>query len=92
MILPAAAASLAMRWTGLALAEDGTSVTLTFDFAARLGLLGALAERLMMRREMGKSVQRILSGLKHHVETGETVGQSLLDSVVATGSMTSHWH
>lgn len=68
--------------------RDGTSVTLTFDFAARFGPLGALAERLMMRREVGMSVRLILGGLKHHVETGEAVGRSLPDSVVDTVSLT----
>ena len=55
-------------------ASVGAVVTLTFDFAAKLGLLGTLAERLLMRRQVRKAVVLILAGLKRHVETGERIG------------------
>ncbi len=66
---------------------EGSSVTVTFDFAARFGVLGALAERLMMRRAVRKWVRLILAGLKHHIETGEEVGSSLPEGVTAAVSV-----
>ena len=66
---------------------EGSSVTVTFDFAAKFGVLGALAERLMMRRAVRNWVRLILAGLKHHIETGEEVGSSLPEGVTAAVSM-----
>jgi hypothetical protein len=57
--------------------DEGTAVALSFDLAARLGPLGALLERTMLRREMRRSVGLILNGLKYHIETGESVDTEL---------------
>jgi len=50
-----------------------TLATMTVNFQMKFGLIGALMERLMVRRKISKQIQITLAGLKHHVETGELV-------------------
>ena len=56
---------------------DGTTVTVTPDYKLKYGLLGSLLDRLWARRQMQKGFDAMLAGLKHHVETGELVGDKL---------------
>lgn len=52
---------------------EDTLATMTVNFQMKFGLIGALMERLMVRRKISKQVQITLAGLKHHIETGELV-------------------
>ncbi|MEM9133376.1 MAG: SRPBCC family protein [Actinomycetota bacterium] len=52
---------------------DRTRVTMRLSYEVGLGALGAGMNSLMMKRQFGTSVNRLLAGLKHHVETGEAV-------------------
>ena len=67
--------------------DAGTVIALNFYLAARFWPLGALLERTMMRREVGKSIALILNGLKHHVETDEVVGAELPANAVVAATV-----
>ncbi len=59
----------------LAVREDGngTTVTVTPDYAFRYGPLGALLDVLFGRRQIERGFDGLLQGLKRYVETGEEV-------------------
>lgn len=61
----------------LAAEGDGTTVTVTPDYKLKYGLLGSLLDRLFARRQLQKGFDAMLAGLKHHVETGELVGDKV---------------
>ncbi len=55
---------------------DGrTLVTMTMDYKMKYGPLGWLMNVLLMRPVMGKLLASILSGLDHHLVTGEHIGK-----------------
>ncbi|MCH7998933.1 MAG: SRPBCC family protein [Chloroflexi bacterium] len=54
---------------------DRTVVTFTLDYQMKFGPLGALLDKLVAGRQLGKAAALGLAGLKHHVETGEPVDQ-----------------
>ncbi len=56
---------------------DGATVTVTPDYKLKYGLLGSLLDRLWARRQLQKGFDEMLAGLKHHVETGELVGDKV---------------
>jgi len=62
--------------------SDGkdTLATMTVNFQMKFGLIGALMDRLKVRRQMRKLVKLTLAGLKHHVETGELVTLKVLEN------------
>ncbi len=64
---------------GFAVEEDGDStiVTLTINYEVKYGLLGRMMDFFMVRRGFRKAAISLLTGLKHHVETGETVGAEI---------------
>ena len=61
--------------SGFSLRREGkeTLASMTVNFQMKFGIIGALMDRLMVRRKISKQVQITLAGLKHHVETGELV-------------------
>jgi uncharacterized protein YndB with AHSA1/START domain len=75
----------------LRLAERGpsaTEVSVEMAYSVGLGLVGATANALGMRRLFNRSLSRLLAGLKYHVETGRPVdGDAGLDlgAVVVAG-------
>ena len=54
---------------------DGTTAraTMTIEYRLKMGLIGTLMDRLMVRSKFSKTIDHILAGLKHHVETGQIV-------------------
>ena len=50
-----------------------TEVVATIDYQLKGGPLGTLMDVAMARRQLGQGFTALLAGLKHHVETGETV-------------------
>lgn len=52
---------------------DGTIVTFSNEYKLKFGVLGALMDVLMARRQFRKTMEEILAGLKFHVETGKLV-------------------
>ena len=58
-------------------AGDGTVVTGLLDFQMKFATVGALLDKLVLRREFRKALTQGLAGLKYHVETGEVVGTKL---------------
>ena len=56
---------------------DMTEVMARFDYALKYGPLGALGDRLLFRRLFERGFDNLLSGLKHHVETGEEIGRGV---------------
>lgn len=58
------------------LRESGsrTVVQVSPEYRLKYGPVGALMDRLIVRRQFEKGVEGMLTGLKHYVETGEDVG------------------
>ncbi len=52
-------------------------VTAFIDFQMKFGPVGALLDKLVLRRQFRKVMALGLGGLKYHVETGEVVGTKL---------------
>jgi uncharacterized protein YndB with AHSA1/START domain len=64
----------------------GTRVTFTVRFETRFGPLGAVLDRLVMRRKFAQQMRPSLAGLKQYVETGEpvrSVGEISLPAIAA---------
>ena len=63
----------------MSLKRDGaaTIVAITLNYELKFGLIGSLLSLLIVRRKFRKSIDSLLAGLKHHVETGELVGDAL---------------
>lgn len=62
-------AELAIRPDG----EGRTHVRGTLTYRLRFGPMGALMDRLMVRRRLGPAFGGAVAGLRHHAETGEPV-------------------
>ncbi len=58
-------------------AGDGTVATAWIDFQMKFGPVGALLDKLVLRRQFRKVLTQGLAGLKYHVETGEVIGSKL---------------
>lgn len=54
-----------------------TIVTFKFDYQLKYGPIGKLMDKLMFGPQLSKGLPRILTGLKHFVETGEEVDQEV---------------
>ena len=55
--------------------DDRTLVTMTMDYEMKYGPLGWLMNAVMLRPILGKLLASVLSGLDHHLVTGEHIGQ-----------------
>ncbi len=62
-------AYLAVRDDG----RGGSIVTGAFYYALKFGPIGFLMDQLIVKSQFEKGFTRLLAGLKHHCETGETV-------------------
>ena len=51
----------------------GTRVFASLDYSLKYGPVGAVMDKVMVQRFLDKGFQGLLSGLKHHAETGEEV-------------------
>ena len=65
-----------------------TRVAVDIEYTLRFGLLGRLLDALMFRPQFGKAVPEILLGLKHYIETGETVNPAVVKRLKAAGVVT----
>ncbi len=52
---------------------DGTAATVSADYKLKYGVLGALMDILIGKRQAQKGFDEMMAGLKYHVETGELV-------------------
>lgn len=59
---------------------EPTRVLFELTYQPRLGLIGAILDATMMRREMKKGFAANLAGLKQHVEHGRSIGNRLADA------------
>ena len=68
-----------------AIRSDGSDVivTTTIRFETKFGPLGALMDRLLIRRNIRNAMVQAQAGLKHNVETGEVVGNELPQAAAA---------
>ena len=64
-----AVATLAVREAG----PNATIASGTIDYTMKFGPIGALMDTLIVKSQFSKAWAGIFAGLKHHVETGETV-------------------
>lgn len=55
--------------------DDRTLVTMTMDYEMKYGPLGWLMNAVMLRPIIGKLLASVLSGLDHHLVTGEQIGK-----------------
>ena len=51
----------------------GTRASVTVDYRLKYGPVGALLDVLFVRRQIQKGFDRLVAGLKYHVETGDPV-------------------
>ena len=58
-------------------ADGQTDVTFTIDYEVKYGPVGWLLHQLVMKRMFGKVFGVALDGLRHHLETGERVADSV---------------
>ncbi len=56
---------------------DGTRVNVTADYVLKFGLIGAIMDALFAKRQAQQGFDDMMAGLKHHVETGELVGDAV---------------
>ena len=66
---------------------NGTAVTGWLDFQMKFAPVGALLDKLVLRREFRKALIRGLAGLKYHVETGEVVGTKLPEGALGAAAV-----
>ncbi len=59
----------------------GTRVSVTADYKLKFGVIGALMDMLFAKRQMQQAFDDMMAGLKHYVETGEEVGDSVPKAV-----------
>jgi carbon monoxide dehydrogenase subunit G len=60
-----------MRWrTALAPDGAGTRVSQQMEYQVKFGLLGALLDKLVMRRKLDQTLAEVFVGLKQFIETG----------------------
>ena len=55
----------------------GARVTCSANYRLKYGPLGILVDLLIARRQARNGFREMLRGLKHHVETGQLVGQRI---------------
>lgn len=63
--------------------EQETTVDFDIEYQMKFGPIGALMDAIMVRSQFQNSVRSVLAGLKHHVETGEVIGDALPGSTAA---------
>ncbi len=59
----------------------GTLATVSADYELKYGVIGALMDALIGKRQAQAGFRDMMLGLKHYVETGELVGDNLSASV-----------
>ncbi len=72
MPLSHGAATFAVQADG----DDRTLVTMTLDYGMKYGPVGWLMNALMLRPILRKLFASVLSGLDHHLVTGERIGKN----------------
>ncbi len=55
--------------------DHESDIAITMNFTPKFGLVGAMMGAMMMKPMMRKMLTQVLSGLEHHVRTGETIGR-----------------
>ncbi len=55
----------------------GTRVNVTADYVLKFGPIGAIMDMLFAKRQSQQGFDDMLTGLKHHVETGELIGDTV---------------
>ena len=58
------------------LGTSSSEVTIAMSYVPKWGLAGRLLNALMMRMAVRKMLTKVLTGLEHHVTTGELVGKN----------------
>ena len=56
---------------------DGTRVSVTADYKLKFGIIGTLMDVLFVKRMLQHGFDDMMAGLKHHIETGELIGDSV---------------
>ncbi len=62
---------------------DKTDVTFSIDYSLKFGPVGWLMSAVMMKRMFRGVFGDALAGLSHHLETGETIPDSVPESALA---------
>ena len=68
----------------IAPAGDTTRVSVTADYKLKFGPIGALMDVLFGKRMLQRGFDDMMAGLKHHIETGELIGDSVPEAVAST--------
>ena len=60
---------------------SGTVATITTEYAPKFGPLGKIIDMMVLRSQINKAASGTLKGLKHHIETGESVDRQVLSQI-----------
>jgi hypothetical protein len=66
---------------------DGTLATIEMSYKPKLGPLGMMMDRLMIRPRFEKILAGVMAGLKRHAETGEPIDQGFLKRTAPTRAL-----
>ena len=56
-------------------ADGGSTLTMTFDYVVKFGIIGRIMDSLMMSRMMKSNLSRLLASIEHRMKTGEVIGK-----------------
>ena len=59
-----------------AASDDRSTASMTMEYRMKYGPLGWLLNAVMLRRVMAKLLASVLTGLNHHLVTGEHIGEN----------------
>lgn len=58
--------------------RSGSTASIAISYKPKFGPIGAVMNKLMIQPKYGKMLDGMMQGLKHHMETGETVDAAVL--------------
>ena len=60
---------------------SGTVAGMTLEYVPKFGPLGKIIDMMVLRPQFNKLLPGVLKGLKHHIETGESVDPQVLSQI-----------
>ena len=60
---------------------SGTVAAMTIEYAPKFGPLGKIMDVTVLRSQFNKLLSSVLKGMKHHIETGESVDPQVLSQI-----------
>ncbi len=77
-------------YVGPRLIADGDSTIVKYEarYDVKFGIIGKLLDNIVIKNQNRKVMQRVMDGLKYHIETGDTIQNTdVLESVPAVATV-----